>query len=84
MSRGDGLLLAGVLLLAGSAAAVLALTGRAGPGAGAREFHRLVGGVALDPSACSDCARDDGPVPAGAAFCPDGGWSVPGSPVLPP
>jgi hypothetical protein len=55
----------------------------------AREFQRLVGGLgggpavdlsrcafSFDPRLCPHCPQDDGPIPAGAAFCPHHACSI--------
>ena len=97
--RAPRLLLALVLALAASAAAVLV----ADPAAGrerrerAAEFQRLVGGLgfgpaadlarcafSFDPRLCPGCPQDLGPIPAGAAFCPYHGCSILYYPPLDP
>jgi hypothetical protein len=85
-SRGSGLFL--VLLLLVAAAGAILVAGERRPSR-AEPFHRLVGGLgfgpALDLSGCAfgldprldgDCAEECGPIPGGACFCPRHAESV--------
>lgn len=98
MSGAAGVLLAGVVLLAGSAAGVLAFADQPGGSAvgSTREFHRFVGGIgfgpavdpagcefAFDPRVCPSCPHESGPVPGGGVFCPHHGCSILEYPAVP-
>jgi hypothetical protein len=84
-------ILAGILLLAVSAAVILAVESRdTGAGAArAEEFQQLVGGLgfgpavdlsrcpnSLDPRLGRHCPEDLGPVPGGGYFCPHHACSI--------
>jgi hypothetical protein len=80
-----------LLLLPATAVAILIIEAQPPPARAARaaEFHRLVGGLGFGPAAnlsrcafgfdprlCPSCPQQDGPVPAGAVFCPEHGCSI--------
>ncbi len=85
MSRGSGVLLAGIVALTLAAGAVLVIGARpsAAEAARGRAFQELAGGLgfgpaldlsrcalSFDPRLCPACSQEVGPVPGGQAFCP--------------
>src|SRR5216684_764413 len=96
-SRGFGLLVVLLFLVAGAAAVLVRESlAQDRKQRHAEEFQRLTGGVgfgpALDLSGCAfgfdprldgTCAEDCGPVPGGACFCPRHAGSVLFYPSLP-
>ncbi len=96
--RGPAVLLMTAVVLTGAAAVVLGQGTRPrSQGEVAQEFQALVGGLgfgpALEPSGCAfafdprlahHCTLDSGPIPGGAAFCPQHACSVFDYPPLGP
>jgi hypothetical protein len=97
MSRGSGVLLAGIGALALAAGAMLAIGARhsAAEAGRGRAFQGLVGGLgfgpaldlsrcafSFDPRLCPACSQEVGPVPGGKAFCPHHAGAVIDYPAL--